>query len=47
MRHLHSLLKHIEAPDGPSPTLYAYGTAGPEEQYDLEKKFGLLPTRES
>ncbi|KAJ9117354.1 hypothetical protein QFC24_006448 [Naganishia onofrii] len=41
------LLKHIEAPDGPSPTLYAYGTAGPEEQYDLEKKFGLLPTRES
>jgi hypothetical protein len=35
------LLKYIEADDGPTPTLYAYGSAGPEEQYEMEEKFGL------
>lgn len=39
------LLKYIEAEDGPTPTLYPYGSAGPEEQYALEEKYGLASTR--
>ena len=41
------LLQHIEGPNGPTPTLYAYGSAGPEEQYAFEEKFGLASTKSS
>jgi len=35
------LLQHIESKDGPQPILYKYGSHGPEEQFEFEKRFGL------
>ena len=37
----YSLLKYIEGPNGPTPIKYKYGSCGPEEQFEFEKRFNL------
>lgn len=38
----YSLLHYLEGKDSPRPIDYAYGSAGPKEAIDLEKRVGFV-----
>ncbi len=40
--HLLSLLHYIEGKESPRPIDYEYGSAGPKETIDLEKRVGFV-----
>lgn len=35
------LLDFLDGPNGPKPTDYKYGSAGPEGQEEFEERFGV------